>query len=181
MTTGFIYLWLDKKNSKFYLGSHFGAIDDGYIGSGVHFSRAYKRRPQDFKRRVLAYSTGSKTELRQLEEKWLNLITDRKLAERYYNLNRQALGGSMKGRICKPLSEESKAKLRKPKSEATKLKMKKPKSEAHRKAISEALKRAKLDHKGPKNSRYGAVVSEETRRKISEAHLARKPSLTPEA
>lgn len=87
----------------------------------------------------------------------------------------------MKGtRPYKPLSEETKAKLRKPRSEETKLKMRKPKSEAHRKAISEALKLAKLDHSGSKNPRYGAVISEETRRKISASHLARRPSSAPQ-
>lgn len=31
--TGFVYIWRDRKNKMFYIGSHMGKLDDGYIGS----------------------------------------------------------------------------------------------------------------------------------------------------
>lgn len=49
---GFVYLWRDRKHKMYYLGSHVGAEDDGYIASaGPRFQRAFRKRPQDFKGR----------------------------------------------------------------------------------------------------------------------------------
>ena len=50
---GFVYLWYDRKRKMYYIGSHWGTVDDGYICSSNRMRKAYKRRPQDFKRRIL--------------------------------------------------------------------------------------------------------------------------------
>ena len=59
MNTGFVYLWYDKKKKKYCLGSHYGSIDDGYITSTGYMMKAYKKRPDDFKRRILSTSKNA--------------------------------------------------------------------------------------------------------------------------
>ena len=46
MTEGFVYRWYDVSNDKFYFGSQKGTPDDGYLGGGVLFRRAYAKRPE---------------------------------------------------------------------------------------------------------------------------------------
>lgn len=81
---GFIYLWFDKKNKMYYLGCHWGKIDDGYICSSNRMRDAYRRRPQDFKRRVIQKNIP-KENLLSIEHKWLSLITESELGTKYYN------------------------------------------------------------------------------------------------
>jgi hypothetical protein len=50
-----------------------------------------KRRPQDFKRRILErHNSIAYIDLLQREELWLQLIPDNQLGKRYYNLKRTA-------------------------------------------------------------------------------------------
>ena len=51
--SGFVYRWTDTSNGMYYIGSHKGTPDDGYIGSGTWFMRAYKSRPESFVREIL--------------------------------------------------------------------------------------------------------------------------------
>lgn len=97
MKFGFIYLWKDTKRNKFYLGSHQGTLDDGYIGSGSdHFQNAYKKRPETFRRRILeTLEYQFHKELRVREEYWLSQIKIEELGEKYYNLKRFAAGGDI--------------------------------------------------------------------------------------
>jgi len=40
---GFVYLWINLTNGKLYIGSHWGKLDDGYVGSGVLFKKAIRK------------------------------------------------------------------------------------------------------------------------------------------
>lgn len=84
---GFVYIWRDRKHNRYYIGCHWGAEDDGYISSSSWLMRAYKRRPSDFKRRILQ-RTSNRQETFLAEQKWLQLIKDDELRVRYYNLNK---------------------------------------------------------------------------------------------
>lgn len=108
--TGFVYLWLDAKRKKYYLGSHMGPPDDGYTGSNKRFLSAYKSRPHTFKRRILeSHDTISSAELRAREQKWLNLIEEHELhGQKYYNEKRVAAGGD----IYSSLPEDKKTSFR---------------------------------------------------------------------
>lgn len=53
MTNGFVYRWYDHSNGKFYIGSHKGNPNDGYLGGGVLFRRAYAKRPESFTREIM--------------------------------------------------------------------------------------------------------------------------------
>ena len=89
---GFVYIWRDRKHARYYIGSHWGTEDDGYVCSSFWMKQAYKLRPEDFRRRIL-FRTDDRVLLRQKEEEWLRLIKPEELKERerYYNLN---IGGT---------------------------------------------------------------------------------------
>ena len=83
--TGFVYLWFDKKHKRFYIGSHLGREDDGYICSSSWMKSAYTRRPLDFKRRILKRGL-LRSDLLEEEYRWLSKIRDEELGKRYYNI-----------------------------------------------------------------------------------------------
>ena len=88
---GFIYLWYDRKRKMYYIGSHWGSIDDGYICSSNRMRDAYRRRPDDFKRRVIQNNVSRETLLNE-EHKWLNKIKLKELGKKYYNLRKHRWG-----------------------------------------------------------------------------------------
>ena len=88
---GFVYLWLDKKHKRYYVGCHWGSIDDGYVCSSPWMMQAYRIRPHDFRRRILKNNIPSRVELYEEEQRWLNLIKEDEIKPkndkpRYYNL-----------------------------------------------------------------------------------------------
>jgi hypothetical protein len=90
---GFIYIWYDKLKKFYYIGSHKGTVNDGYICSSSRMINAYKKRPFDFKRRVIMFSNN----LIEDEQKYLNMIKNDELlygkTPKYYNVKRFAAGG----------------------------------------------------------------------------------------
>lgn len=83
---GFIYVWYDRKNQRYYVGSHWGTEDDGYICSSKWMSSAYKRRPEDFKRRVVERIYTSRHDLILAEHRWLSMMDKDKLATRLHTV-----------------------------------------------------------------------------------------------
>lgn len=101
--TGYVYLWYDTRAKLFYLGGHKGKVEDSYICSNKMMLRAYNKRPDTFKFRVLEFVYGDNTELRISEQKWLDKIKDSELywtpniynkTVRYYNQKKHASGGN---------------------------------------------------------------------------------------
>jgi hypothetical protein len=88
---GFIYLWYDKKRKMYYIGCHWGTENDGYVCSSNRMRDAFRRRPDDFKRRIIQKNI-EKTYLLDEEYKWLQLITDDELGVKYYNLRKHKWG-----------------------------------------------------------------------------------------
>ena len=82
---GFVYIWYDKKHKRYYIGSHWGTENDGYICSSRWMRKAYRRRPNDFKRRIIARVYESKNALLDKEHEWMLLIKDEELGDKYYN------------------------------------------------------------------------------------------------
>lgn len=82
---GFVYIWRDRKHNRFYIGCHWGKEDDGYICSSTWMRNAYRRRPQDFKRRILKKITTNKSDLFFEELRWLKMIKKEELGKKYYN------------------------------------------------------------------------------------------------
>lgn len=104
--TGYVYIWYDTIAKFYYVGGHHGRVEDSYVCSNKPMKRAYKLRPKTFKFRVLEYINNGKLELRQAEQRWLDLIQDHELMIsenvkhgtcRYYNVKKTSAGGSHKG------------------------------------------------------------------------------------
>lgn len=88
---GFIYIWRDKKHNRYYIGSHWGTIDDGYICSSTWMRNSYKRRPQDFKRRIIKH-VYDRSKLLETEQIYLSMIKQEEIKFRYYNLTNKVVG-----------------------------------------------------------------------------------------
>jgi len=88
---GFVYIWFDRKHKRFYIGSHWGAEDDGYVCSSPWMLKAYKRRPTDFRRKILKVVYDRKSLLEE-EYSFLSRIKPHEIKTKYYNLNTKATG-----------------------------------------------------------------------------------------
>ena len=161
---GFVYLWRDRGKNRWYLGSRWGREDDGYICSSNWMRMSHKRRPQDFKRRIL-FRCNTKEELWDKEFEWLSLINQEELGKKYYNLkvfhyNMNQGVRKLSEKTRKRLSEVNRGKNNpnygKKASEETKRKM----SENHK------CKNKGFVHPRPNK---GKKISEETRQRMSEA------------
>ena len=147
---GFIYIWFDKKRKMYYVGCHFGLENDGYICSSNRMRDAYRRRPQDFKRRILENNILDKSLLLDREYYWLQQIKREELSKKYYNATNKKFGHWFE---TKDFSGKNHPRYGKRHTEETK------------KLLSESHKGQIPWNKGKKN-----VYSEEIRQKISESH-----------
>jgi hypothetical protein len=89
---GFVYIWFDRKHKRYYIGSHWGHENDGYICSSRWMRKAYKRRPEDFKRKTISKVFTNRKELLLEEHRWLSMIKDNELKNRYYNMTKHLNG-----------------------------------------------------------------------------------------
>lgn len=89
---GFVYIWRDRKHNRFYVGSHWGTEDDGYICSSPWMKQAHLHRPQDFKRRILARVYTTRKDLLNEELRYLLMIKPEEVRVRYYNIHIKANG-----------------------------------------------------------------------------------------
>ena len=85
--SGFVYKWRNLENGMYYIGSHRGSIDDGYIGSGMYFKRAFKKSPESFERDILYIGEH----FRFYEETILEYL-DAANDSNSYNLRNSAIG-----------------------------------------------------------------------------------------
>ena len=88
---GFVYIWRDRKHKRFYIGCHWGSKDDGYICSSNWMRRSYKRRPTDFRRRIVEV-VKTRNDLLEAEGRWLSMIPVDELGKTYYNLTNHVNG-----------------------------------------------------------------------------------------
>lgn len=196
MKSGFIYIWFDRKHKRYYIGSHWGSEDDGYICSSRWMRNSYKRRPSDFKRRILA-RVDDRGDLLAEEYKWLSLINDVEVGSKYYNLTKHHNGHwatdeekrlSVGQKISKSSrgvsrnkgskrTEEQKQKLRE--SNARQFNDSEQR-ESRRVKIAELWKDPSYrsnqieKRKQPRPWMLGRTFSEDTKRKMSEAARNRK-------
>lgn len=93
--SGFVYIWFDKYKTMFYIGSHRGCISDSYVCSSRRMLKSYRKRPGDFKRRILKY-VRAVDDILLWEQYYLNMVKDSELLYnkgKYYNIKRTAAGG----------------------------------------------------------------------------------------
>ena len=89
---GFVYIWHDKKHKRYYIGCRWGSVDDGYICSSRWMRNSYRRRPSDFKRRIIETYIHDRTTLLEREYYWLSMIGDEEIGKKYYNLSKKHFG-----------------------------------------------------------------------------------------
>ena len=99
----FVYRWIDKKTNKLYIGSHKGTEDDGYVCSSNLMMEQYNKRPEDFRRHIVA--VGKYPTIRWFES-WLLRSVNAAKDPRYYN--QQNGDGNF---YCKGHTEETKRKV----------------------------------------------------------------------
>ena len=181
---GFVYIWFDRKHKRYYVGSHWGHPDDGYICSSRWMRKSFKRRPDDFKRRIISKVFTNRKDLLVEEERWLRMMKpeemvvgnsteDARDSVRYYNLRRDTWEywhTNPEGRktIGEKISAAKKGKKTGPRDPSIGKKI----SEVKR-AKFEARKAAGLscyDSNDPwKGNNQGRVNSDESNRKRSES------------
>lgn len=168
MKYGFVYIWFDRKHKRYYIGSHWGHTNDGYICSSRWMRNAYRRRPHDFKRRILVVVEKGRGNLLAEEHKWLQLISENELGKKYYNLTNH-LNGHWSTDEQKITSVKEKLKA------ADNIKgirgywVGRKKSDSHRKKISETLKGRPLNYVRSAETR--AMISENNKRLQAEGKI----------
>jgi hypothetical protein len=100
---GFVYCWRDRKHNRYYIGSHWGTENDGYICSSNNMRNNYRNRPKDFKRRIIKRIYTNSKELREEEQRWLSMIPRKELGRRYYNKP----NGRPRGSANRPKTKQS--------------------------------------------------------------------------
>lgn len=91
----FIYQWTNSLNGMKYIGSHIGEPDDGYIGSGSYFKKAFNKYKDFFNRDVLKIIEGENIydRIKILEEDYLEKV-DAANNPNYYNITNSYFGGN---------------------------------------------------------------------------------------
>ena len=194
---GFVYIWRDKKHNRYYVGSHWGEENDGYVCSSWWMKRAYTKRPNDFRRKILKRVYTNRIDLLNEEHKFLSMIKDEELGKRYYNINNHKPGhwstdvdakkmiGQKISRVNSQNPNFGKWNLGKQHSQETKQKISKstsvamikyyktnPRTEDTKKKISENSIRLQSQHK---IGMHGKKHSEKTKQKMRENNSMNNP------
>lgn len=154
---GIVYKWINLINNKYYIGSHCGSENDGYLASGKIINKAFKRYGIENFKRIIIY-TGP--DYREIEE--LCLITlDCANDCSSYNLKNAAIGGDVW--VGRKDTEEYKEYLLKISNPGVKNGMyEKKHTEEIRKIISDKTK-----GRIPWNKGKTGIYSEEVKQRIS--------------
>jgi hypothetical protein len=130
---------------------------------------ALRNRPDDFKRRVVQRVYTNKTELLEVEHRWLQLIDDNEMKVKYYNMSKRHFGHWSSTPDARTIAKKS--------GDARKGKSLGPCSDETRSKIS-AAKKGKLlteEHKQAlKEARAGFTLSETHKQAISNSHPSKK-------
>lgn len=86
--TGFVYQWTHIDSGRCYIGSHGGSLDDGYIGSGLHFTRAFLKYGKEAFTRDILYQGSNYRAVEEAVLQHLDAASDPK----YFNLSNVASG-----------------------------------------------------------------------------------------
>lgn len=153
MEIGFIYMWENTLNSKKYIGSHKGNINDNYIGSGVYFKKAYNKYKQYFKRHILYVGAN----YREYEDKILKKLNVAN-SDIYYNLKNDAIGGWEHTHNNINIIEHRNKRISEGKS-------------------GKVYKHLEYNKEGENNPMYGKKHTKETKNKMAISRIGKKSSV----
>lgn len=127
----------DEWNEKFYIGSHYGYVNDNYTGSGKLIRQYFKlyRYDRTYKKEILEIS-DNEIYIKDREREIIRENIDNNLCLNMIINSTKSTVGKSSGMKGKKMSEEAKRKI----SEVKKGKKRKPFSEEHRRKISEVRK-----------------------------------------
>ena len=163
--SGFVYKWIDTSNDMYYIGSHKGFPDDGYTGSGKFFKRAYSKRKDFFKRKIIYIGEH----FRELEEFILEEL-DSKNDKQSYNLKNCAIGGPTRTGMKNSLSHRKKlSKANKGKKLKKETKDKLRLVNLGKKHSADTIAKMSESRSGNKNHFYGKSHSANSIKKMSES------------
>lgn len=190
---GFVYIWHDSKRKMFYIGSHWGTEDDGYVCSSNKMRNAHNRRPEKFKRKILERIYTNRKDLLETEEKWLQRVKNK---NKYYNIHFTTHHWSKFESSTKSCIEKMKVSLRKTIDKMTPEERKEkfgywkgrhnpyfsirnkdpniphPRGMLGKKRSEEAKRKTSEKLKGILNPNYGKKFSEEHKQKLRDARKA---------
>jgi hypothetical protein len=184
---GFVYIWYDRKHKRYYIGCRWGNENDRYICSSTWMKNAHKRRPDDFKRKIVSRIYSCRRDLLNEEYRWLSMIKEEELGKKYYNLHNHCFGHwstnsetakivlQKQAETVSNMSEDKKNEMKRKQSVAKKGKRMSTKTEFKKGQIpwNKGLKGVQIAWNkgivGENNHNYGKQRSEETRTKISNA------------
>lgn len=161
---GFIYIWFDRKHKRYYIGSHWGTETDGYVCSSNWMRNAYRRRPDDFKRKIIISNINDRKQLLEKEHYFLSKIKQEELGVRYYNHTSYVAIPNGNGFH----SEETRNKIRENRLKQNCPRIGKKHSEETKKLMSK-------NRKGRDPWNKGKTLSEEHKLKLSESHIGNIP------
>ena len=116
---GFVYIWFDRKHKRYYIGSHWGTEDDGYVCSSSWMKKAYKNRSEDFKRRVICRFYTNRKDMYIEENRYLSMIKEEEIKIRYYNLrihefNHWSADKNLTAKVSERISQKTKEAMQRP-------------------------------------------------------------------
>jgi hypothetical protein len=173
---GFVYIWLDRKHKRYYIGSHWGTETDGYICSSSWMMQAYKKRPNDFKRRLISKINTNRKDLLEEEYRWLSLIRDEEIvSNKYYNRTKHKNGHwvaeDYERDIKTRISQKTKEAMYRPEVREKYLKglesRNQTQSEDTKRKRSESMKKTMAD-KFPESDRWKKLSDEERNKYYSD-------------
>lgn len=157
---GFVYKWTNSVNGKWYIGSHRGNPDDGYISSSKILEQAMSKYGMEQFTRAILY-TG--TLYREIEGQMLT-EADAASCSESYNLKNAAAGGNGGANKGQTRSNLTKQKI----SRANKGNNMGDNNPAKRLEVREKISKANT----------GKTLSAETRKKLSVANEGKDKGLT---
>ena len=167
---GFVYIWRDRKYSKYYVGAHWVTKEnDDYICSSTWMKRAYNKRPEDFRFKIISKHNDVQSTFDK-EYEYLQMIKQEELGKKYYNLAIFHWNGGKK----RTISEETKRKIGdgnkgKIRTEAEKQNLREKRALQKQIFSKEMLLKMSERMSGEKNSFFGKRHSEEAKMKMSKA------------
>lgn len=161
----------DEWKGMYYIGSHYGKLDDSYAGRGVKIQEYFKKygKKNTYKRTILAI--GTQENIAELEKSYIKKhINKRKCLNKIVAGNGLTFFGK-----THVMSDEQKAKI----SVRMKGVKRGPFTEEHKRKLSKSHKGSKLPEEAKikiGKAHKGKIVSDETKEKMRLAHTGKHHS-----